>query len=185
MAASNTDVMSAKQAEPPIEVPSLWWRRWQAFKGTNPQHLTIPEVDLSNKWVLLAGGNSGIGFEAALQFAKWGANIVLGCRPNPPSHEMHPDEAVKILKDAASAAGHHTAIEWWECDMSSLKSVEAFGQRWLETGRPLDILANNAGIAPKESTDGKAVLTIDGFEIVHQVSTPPPHQYDFVSQLPG
>ncbi|KAE9376393.1 NAD(P)-binding protein [Stipitochalara longipes BDJ] len=170
MAASKTDVAAAQQATHPIEVPSALWCRWQAVKGTNPQHLVIPDVDLGNKWILLTGGNSGIGFEAALQFVKWGANIVLGCRPNPPSHEMHPDAAVQILKDAASAAGHQNSIvEWWACDMSNLKSVEAFGKRWLETGRSLDILANNAGIA-RASVNSKPVYTTDGFEIVHQVN---------------
>ena len=179
MATSKGNVKSAEQSAAFIDgpsAPSLWWCRWQALKGTNAQHLTISKVDLSDRWVLLTGGNSGIGFEAALQFAKWGANIVLGCRANPPSHEMHPDKAVQILKDAASAIKHQTVIEWWECDMSSLKSVKAFGKRWLEKGRPLDILANNAGIAPKESADGKARLTVDGFEIVHQVINSPPHR---------
>ncbi|KAN0116769.1 NAD(P)-binding protein [Hyaloscypha variabilis] len=172
MAASNPNVTTSEQETPaiPIPVPSAWWCRWQLLKGTNPRHMTIPDVDLRDKWILLTGGNSGVGYEAALQFVKWGANIVLGCRPNPPSHEMHPDEAVQLLKDAASAAGHQTAvIEWWEVDMTILKSVEAFGKRWLETGRALDILANNAGIAGA-SLDGKIVITADGLEIVHQVN---------------
>jgi NAD(P)-dependent dehydrogenase (short-subunit alcohol dehydrogenase family) len=175
MAASKPNVTTSEQETPaiPIPVPSAWWCRWQLLKGTNPQHMTIPDVDLRDKWILLTGGNSGVGYEAALQFVKWGANIVLGCRPNPPSHEMHPDEAVQLLKDAASAAGHQTAVvEWWDVDMTILKSVEAFGKRWLETGRALDILANNAGIAGA-SLDGKIVITADGLEIVHQVILTP------------
>lgn len=167
MAASNiNNSATAKQEVSPIPVPSQLWCAWQAFKGTNARRLTISDVDLRNKWILLTGGNSGVGSEAALQFVKWGANIILGCR-EPPPREMHPDDAVQMLKDAALAAGHKTSvIEWWECDMSSLQSVEAFGRRWLSTGRPLDILVNNAGIGGA-SKDNQH--TQDGFETIHQV----------------
>ena len=51
--------------------------------------------------------------------------------------------------------------------MSKFTSVEAFGKRWLETNRPLDILANNAGTGG--GNDGKPKLTSDGFEMLHQV----------------
>jgi NAD(P)-dependent dehydrogenase (short-subunit alcohol dehydrogenase family) len=166
MAAHNIDVAPVQQSRSPIPVPSQAWCMWQALKGTNPRRLKIPDVDLSNKWILLTGGNSGVGWEAALQFVKWGANIVLGCR-QPPPHEMHPDVAVQKLKEAAVVAGYQNAvIEWWECDMSSLKSVEAFGKRWLATSRPLDILANNAGMG---GVLGHVRYTQDCFEIVHQV----------------
>jgi NAD(P)-dependent dehydrogenase (short-subunit alcohol dehydrogenase family) len=155
-----------QESIPGMPVPSLWWCNWQALKGTNSRRLTIPDADLRNKWIILTGGNSGIGFEAALQFVKWGANIVLGCR-QPPPHEMHPDVAVEKVRAAALAAGHeNTTIEWWECDMSNLESVEAFGKRWLEKDRPLDVLANNAGM-PEYS--GKIRYTKDGFELLHQV----------------
>lgn len=146
--------------------PSKRWCQWQAFKGTNPRTLSISDADLRGKWVLLTGGNSGIGREASLQFAKWGANIIIGCR-DPPPREMHPDAAVKSFKEAALTAGHEdTVIEWWKVDMSDLKSVEAFGKLWLESGRPLDILANNAGTA---GVVKKTIITGDGFELVHQV----------------
>ena len=128
----------------------------------------IPGADLRSKWVIVTGGNSGIGREAALQFAKWGANIILGCR-QPPLHEKHPDVVVEECKAAALAAGHeHTVIEWWECDMGSLESVEAFAKRWLAAERSLDILANNAGIG---GYPGKDRRTVDGFELIHQVIT--------------
>ncbi|CZR65191.1 uncharacterized protein PAC_15091 [Phialocephala subalpina] len=150
-----------------IPVPSQWWCLWQALKGTNFRQLTIPDVDLRNKWIVLTGGNSGVGREAALQFVKWGANIVLGCR-EPPPHEPHPDAVVEELKAAALDAGHlDTVIEWWSCDMSSLKSVEEFGKRWLEKDQALDILVNNAGLGGGVF---KTKYTVDGFELIHQVN---------------
>ena len=36
--------------------------------------------DLSGKTIAVTGGNSGIGYEAALQFAHKGAKVVLACR---------------------------------------------------------------------------------------------------------
>ena len=150
-----------------VSKPSAFWRIRQTLKGINYSHLEIPDVDLSNKWIIITGGNSGIGKEAALQFAKWGANLVLGCR-EPPPHEPHPDVVVQECQAAARMSGHHDSkIEWWLCDMAKLSSIQAFAERWLATGRPLDILANNAGTA---GVMGVLKYTEDGFEIVHQVS---------------
>jgi NAD(P)-dependent dehydrogenase (short-subunit alcohol dehydrogenase family) len=36
--------------------------------------------DLSGKVILVAGGNSGIGFEAAVEFVRRGSSVVLACR---------------------------------------------------------------------------------------------------------
>lgn len=167
-----TKDIDAPPTQEPLPQPSKWWCEWQSLKGVNPRTLSIPDVDLRGKWVLVTGGNSGVGREAALQFAKWGANIIIGCR-EPPPREMHPESAVESFKAAALAAGHHdTVIEWWQVDMSSLKSVEALGKRWLETNRPLDILANNAGTG---GVSGKTLLTEDSFEWVHQVCIIPRH----------
>jgi hypothetical protein len=157
---------AAHGAKPPLPSPSQMWSNWQALKGADFRRLPTPDVDLRDKWVILTGGNSGVGREAALQFVKWGANVILGCR-QPPPHEMHPDAAVQEMQAAALAAGHDkTVVEWWECDMSSLNSVETFGQRWLAKGLPLDILANNAGMG---GVSEKVCFTSDGFEVVHQV----------------
>ncbi|KAE8444285.1 hypothetical protein EG329_000692 [Mollisiaceae sp. DMI_Dod_QoI] len=166
MAAKDVITDTAKEEALPIPVPSLWWCHWQGLKGLNSRRLTIADVDLRNKWIIITGGNSGIGKEAGLQFVKWGASIVLGCR-DPPPHEMHPDAVVQEFKAAAISAGHpDTVIEWWKCDMSSLESVKAFGKRWLKTDRALDILANNAGLAGSR----KVQHTVDGFDLVHQVN---------------
>jgi len=168
MATNDVGKFPEHESIPGMPVPYRWWCHWKALKGTNPRRLTIPDADLRNEWIILTGGNSGIGFEAALQFVKWGANIIIGCR-QPPPHEMHPDAAVEKLQAAALAAGHGNAvIEWWECDMSSFESVEAFGQRWLARDLPLHILANNAGMP---EYPGRVQFTKDGFEILHQVRT--------------
>lgn len=161
--------MAAVQDTAPPNASPLW-RIWQWARGLEGSHITLLDVDLRGKWIIITGGNNGIGREAALQFASWGASIVLGCR-QPPPHEVHPDATVAECVTAARAAGHASSkIEWWPCDMSDLSTVEAFARRWLSTGRALDVLANNAGMGRTAST--KPTKTKDGFEIIHQVINP-------------
>ncbi|KAJ5106193.1 hypothetical protein N7456_002868 [Penicillium angulare] len=143
---------------------------FQALKGLNntglgEQH--IQKTDLQGKWVIISGSNNGIGLEAAKLFAEWGANLVLACRDPPKSlGELHPTEAVKECKRLAQEQGHISTIEWWEIDMADLQTVDAFSERWLKSGRTLDILCNNAGL---QSTD-KTRTTNDGFQLVQQVN---------------
>ena len=150
--------------------PPYSWTMGQNRKGANRRHETLPKVDLSGKWIILSGGNNGIGREAVLQFAAWGANIILACR-DPPPKEHHPAKVVDECKERALGAGYEkSTIEWWVLDCADLSSVEAFAKRWQETGRPLDILCNNAGIGSSPSGGRKVFKTADGFEIIHQVN---------------
>jgi hypothetical protein len=127
----------------------------------------LPPIDLSEKWVIVSGSNNGIGREAALAFARMGANLILACR-DPPKTEKHPESVVLECEAEAKKFGHVSTVEWWMFDCADLASVEAFAQKWLDTGRPLDILCNNAGMG--SSPGGTETFkTKDGFEIIHQV----------------
>ncbi|KAJ5729020.1 NAD(P)-binding protein [Penicillium malachiteum] len=140
----------------------------QTFRGINPTTIPdnfVPGADLRGKWVIVTGGNSGIGFEAAKSFATWGANLILACR-DPSTYEQHPTDAVKACQELAKEQGHLSTVEWWQIDLSCLSSVEAFYQRWLETNHALDILCNNAGVP---STD-PIRMTDDGFHYTHQIN---------------
>jgi NAD(P)-dependent dehydrogenase (short-subunit alcohol dehydrogenase family) len=148
--------------------PTWWWRQKQNHKGGKSTKVSVPAADLAGKWVIISGSNNGIGREAAIQMAAWGANLILACR-TPPPKETHPNDVVKECFAAAEKAGKKVEVEWWEIDNSDLASVEAFAQRWLETGRPLDILCNNAGMGSSPGGD-KVFKTKDGFEIIHQVN---------------
>ncbi len=149
---------------------------YQALRGSYPGTLTeqdIPHRDLTSQWVIVSGANSGVGFETAKLFAAWGANLVLVCR-EPPSWEQHPDMALEECKAAAFGHGHtSSSIEYWQADFSNLQSVEAFCQRWLDTGRVLNVLCNNAGTV----SSSKTRMTDDGFQIVHQVRRVPSQVY--------
>ncbi|KAF2667392.1 NAD(P)-binding protein [Microthyrium microscopicum] len=141
----------------------------QNRKGADRTHITLPPVDLRNKWILISGSNNGIGREAAIQFAAWGANLVLAARKPPPT-ETSPEQVVDECLAAARKAGHEdVSVEWWEVDYTKLSSVEELAQRWLDTGRALDVLCNNAGIGSSPG-GGSVWKTEDGFEIIHQVN---------------
>ncbi|PSN69569.1 WW domain-containing oxidoreductase [Corynespora cassiicola Philippines] len=163
-----------RDASGSVVEPSWLWKITMVLKGANSQALStrdVPIRDLTGKWVIISGSNNGIGREASLFFAKCGANIILACR-NPPVHEIHPTDVVAECKSVSEMAGHSDAIiEWWEVNMASLSSVNAFADRWLQQNLPLDILCNNAGIGGNPGdAQGKMLMTEDGFEVVHQVN---------------
>jgi len=156
-----------------FKAPSWGWTRYNAYVN-NSTVLTrkdVPFKDLSGKWVIISGSNNGIGREAAIFIAQCGANLILACR-DPPSHEKHPEEVAQECIAAAKARGYkNSTIEWWEIDLTKFRSVDAFAKRWLDTGRPLDILCNNAGMGTNPGgASGKILKTEDGLEFVHQVN---------------
>ncbi len=100
--------------------------------------------DLTGRTAVVTGGNSGIGFQAARQLARHGADVVLACRD---------------ARGAERAAARlHGAVEVAELDLAATASVQKFAADW---DRPLHLLVNNAGVMapPKRST------TADGFEL--------------------
>jgi NAD(P)-dependent dehydrogenase (short-subunit alcohol dehydrogenase family) len=108
----------------------------------------LPSQD--GKTILITGGNSGIGYYAALALAKAGAHVVIAGR-NPDRIE----QAIKSI-EAEGVAGH---VEAGIVDLASLASVKQFSEQFRISHPKLDVLINNAGVMmPPE---GK---TEDGFE---------------------
>jgi NAD(P)-dependent dehydrogenase (short-subunit alcohol dehydrogenase family) len=102
------------------------------------------------KTILITGGNSGIGYYAALALAKAGAHVVIAGR-NPDKI----DQAIKSIE----ADGIDGRLEAGIVDLASLESVRKYAAQFVVNHSKLDILINNAGVMmPPE---GK---TEDGFE---------------------
>ncbi len=107
--------------------------------------------DLSGKTMVVTGANSGLGYEAALQFARKGARVVLACR----------DSGKARAAMAAIAALHPEALlEDMELDLANLASVRAFAQAFLARQGDLHVLCNNAGVMALPQR-----RTADGFEM--------------------
>ncbi len=107
--------------------------------------------DLSGKTIVVTGGNSGIGYEAALQLAAHGADTILACR-NLKKAGAAAEAIVEAYPDAK--------VEAMELDLASLASIEEFAEGLPKKRDRLDVLCNNAGVMalPK-------CKTADGFEM--------------------
>lgn len=110
----------------------------------------MAEQDLKGKTFLVTGANSGIGRATAEALASRGAAVVIASRSA--------ERTQPVLEDIRRK--HPGAdLEFLALDLSSLRAVKESAERFLATGRPLDVLINNAGIA---ATPG---VTQDGFEV--------------------
>ena len=108
------------------------------------------QQDLAGKVYVVSGGNSGIGFEAALDFAARGARLVLLCR----SEAKGKAALAKIEALTGNDQG-----QLYLADFSSLASVSAVADRLLADFLKIDVLCNNAGGA-----NGSRTETKEGFE---------------------
>jgi NAD(P)-dependent dehydrogenase (short-subunit alcohol dehydrogenase family) len=107
--------------------------------------------DLSGKTVLITGGNSGIGFEAARVFARHGADLFIACRSA---------ERGRRAEQALRAESPHARVEVIELDLSSLAAIRRCAEQFRAKRSQLQLLINNAGLMaiPRQ-------LTADGFEM--------------------
>jgi len=92
---------------------------------------TIGEVNLSGKIAIVTGGYSGLGLEAVRVLSMAGATVVVPART--------PDKAKAAL--AGIPRVEHAVI-----DLLDPVSIAAFARQFTESGRPLHMLINNAGI---------------------------------------
>ncbi|MFD0031798.1 SDR family NAD(P)-dependent oxidoreductase [Streptomyces sp. NPDC127172] len=88
-------------------------------------------IDLTGRLALVTGGYSGIGVETTRALTKVGARVVVPAR--------------RIGAAQENLAGID-GVEVAELDLGDLDSVRAFAERFLATGRPLDIVIDSAGI---------------------------------------
>ncbi|HSI67054.1 MAG TPA: oxidoreductase [Planococcus sp. (in: firmicutes)] len=106
---------------------------------------------LDGKTVIITGGNSGIGLEAAKALAQKGATIILAVR----NEEKGNLAWNQIMEEIPSAR-----VKIMKLDLADLESVRSFAEAFERSGQPLDLLINNAGLmAPPYAT------TKDGFEM--------------------
>ena len=88
-------------------------------------------IDLSGSTAIVTGGYSGLGLEATRALATAGARVIVPAR-----RRAVAQEAVE------GVAG----VEVDDLDLSDLGSVRGFAERFLASGRDIDIVINNAGI---------------------------------------
>jgi NAD(P)-dependent dehydrogenase (short-subunit alcohol dehydrogenase family) len=105
----------------------------------------------AGKTALITGANSGVGYQAALQLARHGAHVLLGCR-----NLAKGQAALERLRREAPGSSAEVA----ELDMASLASICRFAAEFAARRIGLDLLVNNAGVMALPQRE----LTADGFE---------------------
>jgi dehydrogenase/reductase SDR family protein 13 len=112
-----------------------------------------PEASrLSGRSFLVTGANSGIGRATAEALAGGGGRVILAGRS---------EERMRPVLDGIHRRHPRAAVEFLHVDVADLGSVRRAAATVLATGRPLDVLINNAGIA------GTEALSPDGFDITY------------------
>jgi retinol dehydrogenase-12 len=99
---------------------------------------------------LITGGNTGIGLATATALARDGGRVYIACRSAAAGAA-----AVERIKTESGSAG----VWLLPLDLASLDSVRACAAAFLDSGEPLHVLINNAGVG------GVRGLTADGFEL--------------------
>lgn len=111
----------------------------------------VPSFRLDGKVAVITGATKGLGRAMALGFAESGADVVVASR-NVDACEVVAAE-IRSLGRQALAVGCHVG-EWSDCDDLVARTMREFGH--------IDVLVNNAGIAPvPPSLDGVTEALFD------------------------
>ncbi len=97
----------------------------------------VKGIDLDGKTAIVTGGSSGIGVETARALASAGARVILPVRSRAAGETA--------AADIRASTGNKD-VDVAEMDLADWHGVRAFADVFRKTGRPLDILINNAGI---------------------------------------
>ena len=74
----------------------------------------IPNTDLSDKYAVVTGGNSGIGAETVKELSKLGCNVIIGARNKETAEQL-----IKNIRSQNSKA----KVEFIELDLTSKASI--------------------------------------------------------------
>ena len=105
------------------------------------------------KKVIITGGNSGIGYQAAKQLAEKGWSVTLFCRRK---------EAAEQACEKIRQQTGNPRVDYILVDLSDVKSVRKAVEQYIQKKDALDVLINNA--ADFDLSVKKPILTKDGLE---------------------
>jgi NAD(P)-dependent dehydrogenase (short-subunit alcohol dehydrogenase family) len=116
----------------------------------------VSAPDLNGRTIIVTGGNSGIGKEAAAELTAMGATVVVAAR-----NRAKGEAAVAEIRQRAPQG----TVELADLDLASTASIRAFADGFLAAHDRLDVLLNNAGLTLR-----KRRVTTDGFEMTFGVN---------------
>jgi NAD(P)-dependent dehydrogenase (short-subunit alcohol dehydrogenase family) len=100
-----------------------------AFGPASTADDVLDGINLSGRNVIVTGGHAGLGLETTRALSKAGASVTVGARD--------PERA-------KTAVAGIERVDVSQLDLVDPRSIDAFARRWLDSGRPLHILINNA-----------------------------------------
>lgn len=101
------------------------------FNADSTAQEIIIGIDLTGKTVIITGGYAGIGLETTKVLTSAGAHVIIPAR-----------DIEKAMKNLSGMEN----IEPERMDLMDPESIDAFADRFIASGRKLDLLINNAGI---------------------------------------
>ena len=101
------------------------------FNAQSTANDVIRGINLTGKIAIVTGGNTGIGLETTKALASAGAIVIVPARDT--------DKAKRNLKDIPN-------VEIEPMDLMKPNSIDAFADKFINSGQPLHLLINNAGI---------------------------------------
>jgi len=120
-----------------------------SFESTTED--VLDGIDLTGRRFVITGAASGLGEESTRALAARGASILMLAR----DPQKNADAAGRVR-----AAVPDAELSFDTVDLADLASVRAFADRYLESGQPIDVLMNNAGVMACPFGH-----TADGFEM--------------------
>jgi dehydrogenase/reductase SDR family member 12 len=118
-----------------IRKMQFMYRGYKTFTK-NEKPFPAIEADMTGKNFVVTGGNSGIGYSAAKQMAKLGANVYLVCR-NPERGE----KALEKLREETGSKNAHLILG----DMGERDSMNEVARELAKKMDKIDIFVHNAG----------------------------------------
>jgi NAD(P)-dependent dehydrogenase (short-subunit alcohol dehydrogenase family) len=113
---------------------------------------TLPSSDFAGQTIIITGSNTGLGLEAARQFVRLKASLVILA-----VRDIRKGEAAKeniVRTESSNREDVATCIQVWELDLASYDSVKAFARR-VETLDRVDKVIENASIYPPKFDEGE------------------------------
>ena len=111
------------------------------FSAASTADEVLAGLDLTGRYAVVTGGHAGIGLEVVRALHRAGASVTVGARD---------------VERAGAALAELKGVEVDRLNLVDHDSIDAFAGRWLDTGRPLQMLVNNAGASGGPERDARA-----------------------------
>ena len=130
-----------------------------AFDETSTTDDVLEGVRLDGKHALVTGATGGLGIETARALASVGASVTIGGRD-----PQKIDSALATLREQVPGA----SFDAIEVDLASLSSIASATKAFVDTGRTIDLLINNAGVIDRNASLSE--LDVDTVEWILDVN---------------